>query len=160
MAIYQATIPSAWPADHTFGYLARFSNAQEWDPGVLSGEALDDGPVRAGSRFRLVVPFIGRKLPLTYQVTEFSGPDRRVVLDATSPLLRARDVITVLAATAAGQATAVSYQAEVTLRGPLRLLDPVLTRGFGKTGDRAADGLRRVLTSAPPAGNTGKATSS
>ncbi|HEX9064748.1 MAG TPA: SRPBCC family protein [Streptosporangiaceae bacterium] len=151
MAIYEATIPSAWPADDTFGYLAVFSHAEEWDPGVLSGEALDPGPVRPGSRFRLVVPFLGRNLPLTYQVTEFSSAERRVVLDATSTLLRARDVITVLPASAGGQATAVSYQAEVTLRGPLRLLDPVLTKGFGKVGDRAANGLRARLATEPGA---------
>ena len=155
MPSYEATIPSAWPAEDTFRYLATFSNAQEWDPGVLGGEALDPGPVRAGSRFRLIVPFIGRRLPLTYRVTEFSARDRRVVLDAASTLLRARDVITVRPAQGEGQATAVSYRAEVTLRGPLRLLDPVLTRGFGKVGERAANGLRGVLASAPPAGRSG-----
>ena len=165
MAIYEATIPSAWPADDTFRYLARFSNAQEWDPGVLSGEALDPGPVRAGSRFRLVVPFAGRRLPLTYQVTEFSERDRRVVLDAASTLLRARDVITVRPAPlhgrpADGHPAAVSYQAEVTLRGPLRLLDPVLSRGFGKVGDHAANGLRGVLAVAPSAQPAPKAPSS
>jgi Polyketide cyclase / dehydrase and lipid transport len=163
MAIYEATIPSAWPADDTFWYLATFSNAQEWDPGVLRAEALGPGPVRAGSRFRLTVPFLGRKLALTYQVSEFSRPERRVVLDASSPLLRARDVITVrpggtfslaslgTPATYASQASAVSYHAEVTLRGPLHLLDPVLSRGFGKVGDRAASSLRGVLAFPPSA---------
>lgn len=160
MASYEATIPSAWPADDTFGYLAVFSNAQEWDPGVLSGDALDPGPVRAGSRFRIVVPFLGRDLPLTYQVTEFSEQDRRVVLEAASTLLRARDLIMVFPASAAGHAAEVSYQAEVTPRGPLRLLDPVLSRGFRKVGDRAASGLRDLLARRPAPGRAGRATSS
>ena len=160
MAIYEATIPSAWPADETFEYLAKFSNSQEWDPGVLSGEPLDAGPVQVGSRFRLIVPFLGRQLPLTYVVSEFSRRERRVVLDATSAVLRARDVITVLAAAADGQVTAVSYRAVVTLRGPLRLADPILTRGFGKVGDRAASGLRTVLSTAAAAGPSRQASSS
>ena len=59
MAHYHATVESRSPAAETFGYLAAFSNAAEWDPGVLAGEQLDAGPVRAGSRFRLKVPFLG-----------------------------------------------------------------------------------------------------
>ena len=65
MARYLATVESRSPAAETFGYLAAFSNAAEWDPGVLAGRRLDPGPVRAGSRFRLVVPFLGARMSLT-----------------------------------------------------------------------------------------------
>lgn len=141
MAHYHATIESRRGPAETFDYLATFSNAAQWDPGVLSGEQLDPGPVRLGTRFRLVVPFLGRRLPLTYVVTTYS-PDRVVVLDAGSRLLRLADRIEV----AAGRDGAmVSYDADVRLRGPLRLLDPVLQRGFGAVGDRAAAGLAAAL---------------
>ena len=46
MARYHATVESRSPAAETFGYLAAFSNAAEWDPGVLAGEQLDPGPGR------------------------------------------------------------------------------------------------------------------
>ena len=59
MARYHVTVESRRPATETFGYLATFSKAAEWDPGVLAGEQLDPGPAGAGSRFRLVVPFLG-----------------------------------------------------------------------------------------------------
>ena len=59
-----------------------------------------------------------------------------------SRLLRSTDRIAV---TAAGDGATVSYDAEVRLRGPLRLLDPVLDRGFRTVGDRAAAGLARAL---------------
>ena len=51
MAHCHAVVESRSPARETFGYLATFSNAAEWDPGVLAGEQLDPGPVRlaAGS---------------------------------------------------------------------------------------------------------------
>jgi len=154
MATYEATIPSAWPADETFGYVATFSNAAHWDPGVRNAAALDGGDVRAGSRFRLVVSFLGRGLPLTYEVISYSAQSRHVLLDAASALLRARDLITVRPVPPAdGQASSrsvVSYHADVALRGPLRLLEPLLSRGFAAAGDRAAAGLARVLAS--PAG--------
>jgi hypothetical protein len=147
MAHYHATIDSQRGPAETFGYLATFSNAAQWDPGVLSGEQLDPGPVRLGTRFRLVVPFLGRRLPLTYVVTTFS-PDRVVVLDAESRLLRLADRIEVAAGS---DGAMVSYDADVRLRGPLRLLDPLLQRGFGAVGDRAAAGLARALAGGPGA---------
>jgi hypothetical protein len=146
MAVFEATIPSDWTADDTFGYLAVFSNAEQWDPGVLEGEELDPGPVRVGSRFRLVVPLVGRKLELIYRVTEFSAGDRHVVLDAASKFMRASDRIAVRPASARAGAT-VSYRAEVTLAGPLGLLDPVLSHGFRAVGERAAAGLTSALAS-------------
>lgn len=151
MARYAATIDAAWPADDAFEYLAVFSNASSWDPGVLDAGPLDEGPVRAGSRFRLEVPFLGRRLTLIYQVLEISRADRTIMLEATTALLVARDTITVtgrqpadLPDGAQGRSR-VSYRAEVRLRGPARLLDPVLARGFRSVGDRAAAGLADVL---------------
>lgn len=147
MARYEATVGSRRSAPDTFGLLATFSNAAHWDPGVRSGAQLDAGAVREGTRFRLVVSFLGRGLPLTYQVTRYV-PDREVVLDASSLLLRATDRIGV--APAGGGAT-VSYAAEVRLRGPLRVLDPLLRPGFRAVGDRAAAGLARALAEVPAA---------
>ena len=141
MARYQAAVQSRWPAAETFAYLATFSNAVDWDPGVLAGEQLDPGPVAVGTRFRLVVSFAGRRLPLTYRVTGHQ-PDREVMLAATSGLLNATDKI-VVTGDAAG--STVSYQAEVRLRGPLRLLDPLLRSRFRAVADRAAAGLAQAL---------------
>ena len=145
MARYQATITSPYPPADTFGYLATFSNAAEWDPGVISAEQLDSGPVRPGTRFRLIVPFLRRRLALTYEVVTLV-PGREVVLAATSRLLRATDRITVAAD---GDGATVSYQASVGLRGPFRLLDGLLRPGFRAVGERAAAGLAQALSTPP-----------
>jgi len=145
MARYQATVASRRPAADTFGYLATFSNAAEWDPGVISAEQLDPGPVRPGARFRLVVPFLGRRLALTYEVVTLVA-GREVVLAATSLLLRATDRISVAPD---GDGATVSYEATVRLRGPFRLLDGLLGPGFRAVGDRAAAGLAQALSTPP-----------
>jgi dehydrogenase/reductase SDR family member 12 len=151
MARYLATVESRSPAAETFGYLAAFSNAAEWDPGVLAGQRLDPGPVRAGSRFRLVVPFAGARMSLTYEVIRFV-PDREVVLQAASAVLRSTDRIVV---TGAADGSTVSYDAEVRLRGPLRVLDPLLQPGFRVVAERTAAGLADALSRRPPGGGTG-----
>jgi hypothetical protein len=150
MARYQATVQSPRPPEETFAYLATFSNAAEWDPGVLVGEQLDPGPVGPGTRFRLVVPFLGRRMPLTYQVTSYQ-PGHAVVLTAASGLLHATDKIAV---TGDAGGSAVSYEAEVRLRGLLGVLDPLLRPGFRAVAGRAAAGLAQALSRGPGAGTT------
>lgn len=142
MARYQAEVQSRWPAAETFAYLATFSNAVDWDPGVLASEQLDPGPVAVGTRFCLVVSFAGRRMPLTYRVTGYQ-PGREVMLAAISGLLRVTDTIVV---TGGAGGSAVSYQAEVRLRGPLRVLDPLLRPRFSAVAERAAAGLAHALS--------------
>jgi hypothetical protein len=141
VARYHAQVDSRRSAAETFAYLATFSNAAQWDPGTAEAEQLDPGPVRAGTRFRLVVPFLGRRMSLVYRISHYQ-PDREVTLDAENALLRLRDRIVV---TPADPGATVSYDAEVTLRGPLSLLDPALSRGFAQVGSRAAAGLAQAL---------------
>ena len=146
MARYYATVESRSPAAETFGYLATFSNAVEWDPGVLAGEQLDARPLGAGSRFRLKVPFLGARMSLTYKIIRFV-PDREVLLRAANGVLRSTDRIVV---TGAAGGSTVSYDAEVRLRGPLRVLDPLLRPGFRVVAERAAAGLADALSRRPP----------
>ncbi len=150
MARYHATVQSRSPAAETFGYLATFSNAAEWDPGVLAGEQLDAGPPGAGSRFRLKVPFLGARMSLTYQVISFV-PDREVLLHAANAVLRSTDKIVV---TGAADGSTVSYHAEVRLRGLLQALDPLLRPGFRIVAERAAAGLADALSRRPPGHGT------
>jgi hypothetical protein len=89
-------------------------------------------------------------MPLTYHVTSYQ-PGREVVLAAVSGLLHATDRITV---TGAAGGSAVSYEAEVRLRGPLHLLDPILRPGFRAVADRAAAGLTQALSRDAGAGTT------
>jgi dehydrogenase/reductase SDR family member 12 len=147
VAHYHATVASQLGTDETFDYMAMFSNAAQWDPGTLAAEQLDRGPLRVGTRFRLTVSFLGRRLPVTYRITHYR-PHREVALHAAAGLLRLADRIVV---TAEGDGARVSYDAEVTLRRPLGLLDPVLSRGFAKVGERAAAGLARALSGSPAA---------
>ena len=150
MAHYHATVESRSSASETFGYLATFSNAAEWDPGVHAGEQLDPGPVRVGSRFRLVVPFLRVRTSLTYQVIRFV-PDREVLLHAANGVLQSTDRIVV---TGAADGSTVSYEAEVRLRGPLQVLDPLLRPGFRAVAERAAAGLAHALSGRPPGPGT------
>lgn len=143
MTRYRDTVPSARSAQETFDYLARFSNVEEWDPGVVEAAALDDGPVAVGSRFRVVTEFSGRTNELVYEVVELDPP-RRVRLVAEASGFTSDDTIEV--GEENGRVT-VTYDADLRLNGLLKLADPVMGVLFRRVAERAKDGLARELAS-------------
>jgi hypothetical protein len=141
MATYTTEIDSTWDHEEVFEYLSTFSNAREWDPGVVEGESLTTGPAVIGSVYRLAVRVAGRLVPFEYRVVDIDRP-RRVVLQAERSGIVSRDTITVESADAGSR---VRYVSVLHGRGIQRLLAPLITRSFIKMADRAAAGLRRVL---------------
>ncbi len=142
MSTYRATIASTWSPEDAFAYMARFSNAAKWDPGVLSSEDTDPGPPRYGSTYRLVVGALGRRVPLEYRVEEIDPP-RRVVLQAENSVIRSTDVIEV--SPAPGGGSTVTYEATIRTKGAAALLTPLVGAALRRIGDRAAAGLKAAL---------------
>ena len=66
MPSYRVTVPSSKPASNTFVYLATFDNIRDWDPSVVSARRLDEGGLRIGSTFEVVVRMRRDELPLRY----------------------------------------------------------------------------------------------
>jgi carbon monoxide dehydrogenase subunit G len=141
MARYQATIDTPREREDVFAYLGDFSTAQEWDPGVVEAERLNDAAVGEGTEFRLVAEFLGRKTALTYRIVEYDPP-RAVTFRGENATVISNDRITF---EAGGQGTRITYDADLALKGPLRMADPLLRLAFNRVGDRALAGLRHKL---------------
>ncbi len=142
MARYTDTLESPRAVAEVFAYLSDFSTTREWDPGVEEAEQLDAGPVRRGSRFRIVARFLGRRAELVYEITEFRYGEV-VTLRGENATVVSLDTMTF--AETLGGGTRMTYDARLTLKGPLRVLDPLLGVAFRRVGDRAANGLREWL---------------
>ena len=142
MARYVATLESPRTQEDVFAYLSDFSTTQEWDPGVAEAQRLDEGPIAVGSRFNVVAEFMGRKTPLVYAVVAYDAP-HSITLRGDNATVISLDTIA-FEPTAAG-GTRVSYDADLTLKGPLGIGDPLLKLVFNRIGDRAVAGLREVL---------------
>jgi len=141
MAHYSASLETLLSPAEVFAYLSDFSTTEEWDPGVVEAERLGEGPVAMGTEFRLVAEFLGRKSTLVYEVVEFE-PGEAVTVRGENTTVVSLDRITF---ERVGAGTRVSYDAELTLKGPLRLADPLLGLAFRRVGDRALDGLQTTL---------------
>lgn len=145
MPHYQTQVRSPWTSERAFAYLADLKHFVEWDPGTLRSEHVRSTDPRAVPAYEVTVSTGGRELTLCYEVVE-RDPPRHLLLRAENAMLRLVDEITVADAR---DGCVVTYDAALTLRGPLRLLDPLFARGFRRTVDRGAAGLRRVLEGVP-----------
>jgi carbon monoxide dehydrogenase subunit G len=146
MAHYRASIDVLQPREDVFAYLSDFSTTREWDPGVVEAERLNGQAVGEGTEFRLVAEFLGRKNELTYRIVEYDPPHAVTFLGENATVV-SRDRITF---EANGETTRVTYDADLALRGPLRIADPILALAFNRVGDRALASLRRTLVPPPP----------
>jgi Polyketide cyclase / dehydrase and lipid transport len=141
MAHYRDTVESARPQEATFAYMAEFANVRDWDPTAVEAHALQEDAPALGSRFSVRVHWLGRDLPLTYEIVEFQPP-RRLVLRAENAVSVSEDTVEV---EPHGGGSVLTYDARVHLKGRARLLDPLLGLAFRRLGNNAAAGLRREL---------------
>jgi hypothetical protein len=148
MARYVASVDTAWERDAAFDYLAAFANIADWDPSVKGAESLTSDPLARGARFRVDFSMLGRELPLVYETIAIERP-LRVTLRAETPTAVSLDTMTFDLRPEGG--TIVTYDADVQLRGALRLLDLPFRLPFRRLGDRARDGLRKRLAQPQPA---------
>ena len=137
-----------------FDYLARFSSTAEWDPGVVRGR---DGHARA-RRARLGLPGGGdvrraqgapalrghRVRPALHGARcgpRTARPSPRTRSPSRRPTAGPTDHDRGRRGPAPRSATTPTSQ----LKGPFRVLSPVLGLLFDRIGDRAAGGLRAAL---------------
>jgi carbon monoxide dehydrogenase subunit G len=141
MAKASGTVQSPLTPDVVFKRVSDFSTAEKWDPGVVEAEKITSDGIDIGARFRIVARFMGRNSELVYEITEFE-PGRRVVLRGENSTVLSVDEIIV---EPEGEGSVVKYSADLTLKGPLKLLDPLLGKAFDGIAEKALAGLRDWL---------------
>ena len=142
------TVPCGLGA--TFAFVSDFRNAERWDPRTYAVEKATEGPIGIGTRFiltggmlredlvkRLRIPRSMAGMALPYDVVEFDSPNE-FVLEGESRLVRYRDH---LEFSADGGNTRLRYFAELSLKGPLAIGEPLLRMMFKRIGDDATRDL-------------------
>ena len=146
MAHFHTTLTTSAPALAAFERLADFASAADWDPGVPEARLITGEPGQVGARYHVVAQFGPRRIPLVYEIVEREDPRDgtagRVVLVADGGTFTSHDTITVRPGAPTSE---VSYDAQLTLTGPLRVLDLPLRLAFQVIGRRAEAGLRAEL---------------
>jgi len=137
MARYVMRVRTDLPPAEAFAYMSDLRNFAEWDPGVGSAEQVKgDGP---GLSTAYDLDASGSML--RYVVEEYEPP-AKVVATASNRFITSVDLITV---EPDGAGSIVTYDADLTLNGLLKLGDPLLGVAFKRIGDKAAAGLVEKL---------------
>ena len=139
---YARAIEVPTPPGETFAYLADFTHAAEWDPGVVEARRLTPAPTAVGSRFEVIALFRGNRQRFEYVVTELEEGNR-IALHGEGERAMSDDVMTV-SASAGG--TRIAYEADIRLKGLFRIAEPFLGVPMKKMGDAALDGLSARLS--------------
>jgi uncharacterized protein YndB with AHSA1/START domain len=145
MARFKASLDTMCSPEATFAYLSDFSSTAEWDPNVVAAERLGDGPLGEGTEFRLVTSFAGHKSPITYRIVEYDPPHAVSFRGENATTLTLERITFEPAA----GGTRIVYEANLTLRGVLKLAEPLLGLLLSRLGKRAIAGLRRTLEAGP-----------
>lgn len=143
MARYLTTVPTPLSAVDAFAWMADITHFAQWDPGVKRVVRVEGEGPGVGAAYDLTVQAGGTTV-MRYVVKEYEPP-RRILLVARTAFLTSVDEISV---EATGTGSIVTYDAKLTLNGPLGLFDLFLRPVFRVIGDRAAAGLKRALTTA------------
>ncbi len=126
--------------------MADLRNFARWDPGVREVRMVAGDAPGLGSAFDVDVRTAFATMTLRYEVIGWEAPVRVVVRAETSTLVSLDEI----SIEARADGSTVTYDADVSFTGGLRLANPLLAVVFGRIGDRAAGGLRHVLAGAPP----------
>jgi carbon monoxide dehydrogenase subunit G len=137
MARYVTKVRTQRPAAEVFEYMADLRHFRDWDPGVKKVVQVEGDGGGADGVFDVTVS----GTTLRYRTVEFVAP-HQLVVKAESGTLISTDRITV---DSEDGGTLVTYDADLRLKHVLAVADPLLRLAFGRIGDRAAAGLRRVL---------------
>lgn len=139
MAVIERELVVDASVEEAFDYIANFESCAEWDPGVAAASRQGDGPAGVGTRYDVEVVFNGKRLPMVYEVTEWSRPSR-VVLVGTGSTVRGIDTIEFVPE---GEGrTRIRYRADLRLRGLLGPVTPMLRKRFEALGDAAMAGIK------------------
>ena len=142
MPRYVGTVRTPRDPAEVYEYLLHFDNVSEWDPSIVSAEQLGAGEPEPGSRFRIRLKFLGSESFLDYELVEARRPGR-LVFRAETDAVRSLDTIEVAATPGGG--SELTYDADLELKGPRRLLAPLVGAAFSANNRRAEGRLREVL---------------
>lgn len=121
-------------------YLKDFGNATQWDPGSVSNERIDDGPLAVGAQWHNTSKLLFINTELTYELTELR--DNGMVFTGTNQTATSVDTIDVLPS---ANGVRITYDSHVTFNGKARYADPLMSLIFLKLAGETVDGITREL---------------
>lgn len=129
MVHVQRTFTVDKPVEVVVPYLADFGNAVDWDPGTVSCDRADSGPVAVGATWHNVSTVLGQESKILYRLQRWE--DDHVTLVGTNDTATSTDDITVRPTEGGSE---ITYDSTVELNGIAKIAAPVMKVAFERLG--------------------------
>ena len=134
------------PVEQVFDYAADQRNERLYNPRMLRSEKVTDGPIGVGTRFRATARSGRRLVEMLIEITEYDRARRL----GSRTTMSSVDVNGGLTFEPVDGATRMSWSWEVSPKGPLRLLGP-LVASLGRRQEKTIwTGLKAQLEGPDP----------
>ena len=134
------------PVALVFDYVADQHNEPIYNPRMLRSEKITDGPIGVGTRFRATARSGRRVVEMLIAITQYDRPRRL----GSRTTMSSVDVNGGLTFEPVDGATRMSWSWEVSPRGPLRLLGPLVAHLGRRQEQTIWSGLRTQLEGSGP----------
>ena len=132
----------ARPVAEVFAFVADQTNAPQWQTGLHEVRRLTTGPVGVGSEHEFVRTLAGRRFAPRIRFVAFE-PDRFVEFEIPAGWITGTASYRTEAL--GGSSTVLVSRMQFAVRGPLSLVEPVLSRVLAKDSRRDEQRLRTLL---------------
>jgi hypothetical protein len=118
-------------------------NDVRWTPQIEEVRKTSEGPVGVGSMFEGVISLLGKRFVMTFEITEYDEPNRKLGLRTTSGLLRIKAIRSVETIPGGARFT---IAAEMQTGGFFWLLpDSLFAVLVRRQGKQTQDNLKAIL---------------
>jgi uncharacterized membrane protein len=129
------------PVDEVWGFVHDLDKEGLWQTTLVESEQLTEGPMRRGTRVRQVRHFLGLKIPMEWEVTEYEPPVRSAIKSVSGPVPLSGSYV--LEPQNGGTQFIVS--GELDAHGLFKLAEPVFARITGRELDANLGHLKDLL---------------
>jgi hypothetical protein len=140
MITVSGSVETKLSAEKAFAFMSEFENTSKWDPNTPVMDKITPGPVAVGHKYHAESEFRGKRQTLVYEVIELR--DGHIKLRGENKTVTAFDSIDV---SPNGAGSVVRYTAEFSIKGPAKIVQPLLKPMFMQLRDPALKGIRDTL---------------
>ena len=131
------------PIEEVFSFMSNVENDSQWSTGAVETKLTSEGPIGKGSTFEEATMFLGRKIEMTGEYTEYI-PNKKFVCKSISGPFPAEGSYTF---EEVDGGTKVTATIEVEPRGFFKIAEPLLIRMFKRQSEAELANLKDLLES-------------
>jgi carbon monoxide dehydrogenase subunit G len=131
------------PLEEVWDFVSDPANNPQWQSGVTQSDQSPVGPVGVGTRVRIIRRFMGQRMEVVFETTEFAPNEKFAFKSLSGPL----DVSGFLAVSAIDAGTEVTYHGTGKAKGVLGLGETIIAGLVNRQVNDDLKALKMLLES-------------